>query len=141
MASWKPWVEGCFVLLLLAAFGCVTAPSGPGSRVSPQDFVGTWRGPMTVSADADTGHESQFKPSAELRILDAGLRGRLTLLLSEDGGKEYPFRGSLEGEELVAHWKGGRWMKLKLRANGTRLEGPYDFVKVGGFVTLSKLPP
>ncbi len=141
MRSWKPWFGGCLSLLLVALFGCVTAQSGAGSSVSPQDFVGTWRGPMTVSAEADTGHQSPYKPSAELRIFDASLRGKLTFLLSKDSGKDYPFRGTLEGDELVARWKGGRWMKLKLRRDGTRLEGPYDFVRVGGFVSLKKITP
>ncbi len=135
-------MKRCVVLVVVLAtflIGCVTAPV---SRIDVSDLVGKWRGPMTVSRYHETGHQSTYRPSAELEIYNPGLRGKFTLLLSENESKSYSFRGRIEGDKLVAHWKGGNWIKLKLkeRDGKLRLEGDYEFRSVGGLIVLHKTP-
>ena len=127
------------VLFSVCLLGCVSAPV---RQMDVSDFIGKWQGPMTVSAFPETDHQSTYRPSAELEIYNSDLKGQIILILRSSDRQAYPFNGQIKGNKLIANWKGGRTMELELIKGGDkmRLEGKYDFIKVGGSLKLHKIP-
>ena len=131
------------ILALTIAFGCATISTTSISKSDVSWLVGTWTG-WTSGALGGSGLSGHGKgrsgPNVELKIFNTALRGRITMVYSKGQSETFPFLGKIEGGRLVAHWKGGRWMKLALlKANGKkRLEGKFDFLKVNGTISLNK---
>ncbi len=131
------WVILGFVSLF---FACAPTAVSPPLPLSRHELVGTWHGKATASVYGDIQHPGRHVESVQLVIFDDSLKGRFVHFFGKGKRKSYPFQGKVEGNELVARWKGGRWLRLRLVRTGgaLRLEGPYDFFKVSGEMSLVK---
>jgi len=130
----------CLIIMIFVwLIGCVTTPE---KQMNVSDLIGKWHGPMTTSLYPETGHQSSYRPTAELEIYNSELKGQIILFLSSNVRQSYPFHGQIKDNKLIAHWKGSRYMELELikSRDSMRLDGKYDFIKVGGSITLEKMP-
>jgi len=127
------------ILFLSMIIGCATISTTPTTQIDPSWLVGTWKGHTSGVYGGSTGHgAARYGPHAELTIFDTSLKGTFTMTYTKGQSETFPFFGKIEDDMLVAHWKGGRWMKLgmsEVKAK-KRLEGNFDFLKASGTVSL-----
>ena len=129
------------IIVLSLTFGCATISSTPITKNDASRLVGTWKG-HTSGALGGSGQSShgvsRYRPNAVLKIFDTSLRGKFTMTYTKGQSETFPFFGKIEGGMLVAHWKGGRWMKLGMlgKEGAKRLEGKFDFLKASGTISL-----
>ena len=130
------WV---IILAVSIIIGCATTSTTPITKNDASWLVGTWKGHTKGTYGGSSGHGAgRYGPSAVLKIFDTSLRGKFTMTYTKGQSETFPFFGKIEGGMLVAHWKGGRWMKLGMlgKEGAKRLEGKFDFVKASGTISL-----
>jgi hypothetical protein len=137
MKAYKWLMLSVFVLSL----GCATSPQTPVTQINLTDLIGKWKGEMTVPAHGETEYASRLRPSVELEIFNASLKGRLTRFFVNNEKKYVPFFGKIDDGKLVANWKNDYWMKLHLEDKNGKLllKGVHNFVKSGGSISLEKI--
>lgn len=127
------------ILSLSMIIGCATIPTTPTANINPSWLVGTWNGHTSGVYGGSTGHgAARLGPHAELKIFDTSLKGEFTMTYTKGQSETFPFFGKIEDGMLVAHWKGGRWMKLGMSEAKARktLKGNFDFLKASGTISL-----
>lgn len=130
------------IVVLSVTLGCATTSTMQITKNDASWLVGTWKGHTSGAFGGSgglSGHGvSRLGPNAELKIFDTSLKGKLTIIYTKSQSETFPFFGKIEGGMLVAHWKGGRWMKLSMsEAKGIkRLEGKFDFLRASGTISL-----
>ena len=134
-------VHLAIIIVLSLTFGCATMSSTPITKNDASWLVGTWKGHTSgvYGGSGLSGHGAgRYGPNAVLKIFDTSLRGKFTMTFTKGQSETFPFFGKIEGGMLVAHWKGGRWMKLGMfgKEGAKRLEGKFDFVRAVGTISL-----
>ena len=129
------------IVVLSMTLGCATISTMPITKNDASLLVGTWKGHTSgaYGGSGMSGHGAgRLGPNAVLKIFDTSLRGKFTMTYTKGQSETFPFFGKIEGGMLVAHWKGGRWMKLGMlgKEGAKRLEGKFDFLKASGTISL-----
>lgn len=133
--------QWAIIVVLSMTLGCATISTMSITKNDASRLVGTWKGHTSGAyggSEGLSGHGSRSGPNAELKIFDTSLKGKLTIIYTKSQSETFPFFGKIEGGMLVAHWKGGRWMKLGMfgKEGAKRLEGKFDFVRAVGTISL-----
>ena len=127
------------IVVLSMTLGCATISTTPITKNDASRLVGTWRGHTSGVYGGSSGYGAgRSGPNAVLEIFDTSLKGEFTMIYTKGQSETFPFFGKLKGGMLVAHWKGGRWMKLGMlgKEGAKRLEGKFDFLKASGTIYL-----